>query len=295
MVVTTGVIYDFGIDLDFGEALALAGILSMTSLGIVAKVLADDGRLRDPIGLQIFTVVVISELITLLLIGFSLGDHVHEVSVAGIAILLGKVVGFAAVSWILSSRVLPPLVALLQRVIQVPQLSLGLLLGVLFLVVDAAELVGLHGTLGALLFGASLAGLPYQVRREIMPGLRSTAEGLFVPLFFASAGLHFTFSFVELPAWTMLALALIPLLGNFIGAFFGAYVSRLTVPYAGGIRPDGQGRGRNRAAAGASGIGDDTRIGLLIPGAGDVLLHPFHAAGHQLRREPGEPQGGPNH
>ena len=232
MLVTTGAVYDFGIDLDLTEALALAGILSMTSLGIVAKVLSDEGRLREPIGLQIFTVVVISELITLLLIGFSIGDHVHEVSVSGIAILLGKVVGFAAVSWVLSSRVLPPMVALLQRLIQVPQLSLGLLLGVLFLVVDAAELFGLHGTLGALLFGASLAGLPYQVRREIMPGLRSTAEGLFVPLFFASAGLHFTFSFVELPAWTMLALAFIPLFGNFIGAFFGAYVSRLTVPYA---------------------------------------------------------------
>ncbi|MYC34707.1 MAG: CBS domain-containing protein [Chloroflexi bacterium] len=232
MVVTTGAIYDFGIDLGLTEALALAGILSMTSLGIVAKVLSDEGRLRDPIGLQIFTVVVISELITLLLIGFSIGDHVQEISPVGILVLLGKVAGFAAASWVLSSRVLPPLVALLQRVIQVPQLSLGLLLGVLFLVVDAAELVGLHGTLGALLFGASLAGLPYQVRREIMPGLRSTAEGLFVPLFFASAGLHFTFSFVELPAWTMLALALIPLFGNFIGAFIGAYVSRLTVPYA---------------------------------------------------------------
>ncbi len=232
MVVTTGAIYDFGIDLELTEALALAGILSMTSLGIVAKVLSDEGRLRDPIGLQIFTVVVISELITLLLIGFSIGEHVHEVSVTGILILLGKVIGFAAVSWVLSSRVLPPLVALLQRLIQVPQLSLGLLLGVLFLVVDAAELFGLHGTLGALLFGASLAGLPYQVRREIMPGLRSTAEGLFVPLFFASAGLHFTFSFLGLPLWTMLALALIPLLGNFVGAFIGAYVSRLTVPYA---------------------------------------------------------------
>ena len=232
MVVTTGVIYDFGIDLELTEALALAGILSMTSLGIVAKVLSDEGRLREPIGLQIFTVVVISELITLLLIGFSIGDHVHEISPVGILILLGKVVGFAAASWLLSSRVLPPMVALLQRLIQVPQLSLGLLLGVLFLVVDAAELFGLHGTLGALLFGASLAGLPYQVRREIMPGLRSTAEGLFVPLFFASAGLHFTFSFVGLPVWTMLALALIPLFGNFIGAFLGAYVSRLTVPYA---------------------------------------------------------------
>ena len=232
ILVTTSVIYDFGINLNFSQALALAGVLSMSSLGIVAKVLADDGRLREPIGLQIFTVVVIAELITLLLIGFSIGEHVQAFSITGLLFLLGKIAGFAVISWVLSSRVLPPVVALLQRVIQVPQLSLGLLMGVLFLVVDAAEVMGLHGTLGALLFGASLSGLPYQVRQEIMPGLRSTAEALFVPLFFASAGLHFTFSFVELPLWTMAALALIPLVGNFMGAFLAAYVSRLTVPYA---------------------------------------------------------------
>ena len=113
-----------------------------------------------------------------------------------------------------------------------PNSSLGLLLGFLFLIVWGAELIGLHGSLGALLFGASLSGLPYQVRREITPGLRSVAEGLFVPLFFASAGLQFSFSFVTLPVWTMVALALIPLFGNFVGAFIGAYLSRLTVPYA---------------------------------------------------------------
>ena len=232
MLVTTDLVFDFGLRLAFTEALALAGILSMTSLGIVAKVLVDDGRLKEPVGMQIFTVVVISELIVLLIIGFSIGEHVHEVSPVGILILLGKVAGFAVASWILSSRVLPPVVALLQRVIQVPQLSLGLLLGFLFLIVWGAELIGLHGSLGALLFGASLSGLSYQVRREITPGLRSVAEGLFVPLFFASAGLQFSFSFITLPVWTMVALALIPLFGNFIGAFIGAYLSRLTVPYA---------------------------------------------------------------
>ncbi len=232
MLVTTDLVFDFGLRLAFTEALAVAGVLSMTSLGIVVKVLVDDGRLKEPVGLQIFTVVVIAELITLLLIGFSIGEHAHEVSPVGILILFGKVAGFAVVSWILSSRVLPPLVALLQRVIQVPQLSLGLLLGFLFLIVWGAELMGLHGSRGALLFGASLSGLPYQVRREITPGLRSVAEGLFVPLFFASAGLQFSFSFVTLPVWTMAALAVIPLLGNFVGAFIGAYVSRLTVPYA---------------------------------------------------------------
>ena len=232
MLVTTEWVFDFGLALNFTESLALAGVLSMTSLGIVVKVLADDGHLKRPIGLQIFTVVIIAELITLLLIGFSIGEHAHEVSPVGILILLGKVAGFAVVSWVLSSRVLPPVVALLQRVIQVPQLSLGLLLGVLFLVVYGAEVIGLHGSLGALLFGASISGLPYQVRREIIPGVRSVAEGLFVPLFFASAGLSFSFTFVTLPLWTMAGLALIPLVGNFAGAFIGAYVSRLTVPYA---------------------------------------------------------------
>ena len=232
MLVTTDLVVDFGLSLSFSEALALAGVLSMTSLGIVVKVLSDDGKLKEPIGLQIFTVVVIAELITLLIIGFSIGEHVSELTPTGILILLGKVAGFAVVSWLLSSRVLPPVVSLLQRVIQVPQLSLGLLLGTLFVVIAAAELMGLHGSLGALLFGAALSGLPYQVRREITPGLRSVAEGLFVPLFFASAGLQFSFSFVTLPVWSMVALALIPLVGNFVGAFIGAYISRLTVPYA---------------------------------------------------------------
>ena len=187
MLVTTDLVFDFGLQLNFTESLALAGVLSMTSLGIVAKVLTDGGHLKQPVGLQIFTVVIIAELIALLVIGFSIGEHAHQVSPIGILILLGKVAGFSVVTWVLSSRVLPPLVALLQRVIQVPQLSLGLLLGMLFLIVYGAESVGLHGSLGALLFGASLSSLPYQVQREIIPGIRSVAEGFFVPLFFASA------------------------------------------------------------------------------------------------------------
>ena len=232
LLVTSGVVLDIGIDLSFNQALALAGILSMSSLGIVAKVLSDEGRLREPVGLQIFTVVVIAELLTLLVIGFSIGEFTYDLTALDILFLIGKIVAFAALAWILSSRVLPPLVGMLQRIIQVPQLSLGLLLGVLFLMVDAAELMGLHGTLGALLFGASLSGLTYQVRSDMMPGLRSVAEGFFVPLFFASAGLYFSFAFLTMPWWIMLTLALIPFAGNFLGAFLGAYLSRLRAPYA---------------------------------------------------------------
>lgn len=71
----------------------------MTSLGIVAKVLADDGQLKGPIGLQIFTVVIIAELVVLLVIGFSIGEHNQEVSAVGILVLLAKIAGFTVVSW----------------------------------------------------------------------------------------------------------------------------------------------------------------------------------------------------
>ena len=232
LAVTSDMIYDFGLGLTFTGSLALAGILALTSLGVVAKVLVDEGRLKQPIGIQIFTTALIAELLTLLLVGFTIGEHVHHLSWQSLLILPAKIAVFTVVTWVLASRVLPPLIVLLKRFLHVPQLSFGLILGGLFMTVVGAEHMGLHGSLGALLFGAALSGLPYHVRRDIVPGMRSTAEGLFVPLFFASAGLHLSLAFTELPVWTIAALVVIPLAGKFAAAFIGASVARLDVPIA---------------------------------------------------------------
>ena len=95
-------------------------------------------------------------------------------------VLLAEIAGFVVVTWVLSTKLLPPAIIFLRRLLQVPELSFGLLIGGLFLVVVAAEKMGLHGTIGALLFGTALSGLPQRVHRDIMPGMRSAAEGLFV-------------------------------------------------------------------------------------------------------------------
>ena len=134
------------------------------------------------------------------------------------------------------------MIVFLKRVLNVPQLSYGLLLGGLFLMVVGAEKIGLHGTLGRiLLFGGSLTRLPKQVRQDVLPGMRSTAEGLFVPLFFASAGLYIDLSFMAMPLWTIVALVTIPMLGKLLGAAVGAYVTRLdiTLPLATGLMAKG--------------------------------------------------------
>ena len=233
MIVTYDLVgVDFGLDMEFNEALSLAGILSLSSLGLVAKVLADKGLLKELIGLRIFTAVIIAEVLALLVVGLTLGGDEHSVlSAIGVLELLGKIAGATVVIWIVSAKLLPRVMALLQRFLNVPELSYGLLIGGLFLVVVGAErLGGLHGSLGALLFGAALSGLPHRMREDIMPGMRSTAEGLFVPLFFASAGLYLDMSFINLPPMTVIGLLLIPLVGKLIASFVGTYLARLDTP-----------------------------------------------------------------
>ena len=233
LVVTSDLFHlDFALGLHFTEGLALAGILSLSSLGLVVKVLADGGHLKEPIGLKIFTTVIIAEVLALLVVGFTVGEHGHGLSTMGVLRILGQIAGFVVVAWVLSARVLAPAIGYLQRFLNVPELSFGLLFGGLFLMVVGAEAIGLHGSIGALLFGTALSGLPQRVRLDIMPGMRSASEGLFVPLFFASAGLQFDLSFLNLPGATIAALVLVPLLGKFAGSFVSTYVTRLEAPFA---------------------------------------------------------------
>ena len=173
----------------------------------------------------------------LFVVGFSISEHLtsdhgHQLDWFSVASLTAQIVLFTVATWVVSTKVLPRVIVLLHHLLQVPQLSFGVLLGGLFLVVVGAEHAGLHGSLGALLFGAALSTLPYQVRRDIMPGMRGAAEGFFVPLFFASAGLHLSLEFTRLAPETVIGLTLVPLAGKFAGAFISAFISRLHAPVA---------------------------------------------------------------
>ena len=237
LAVTTDYIFDLQLDLSFTEALGLAGVLSLSSLGVVAKALIDEGHLREPVGVQIFTAVIIVELIALFVVGFAISERFTSGEQGGLEVVtvartIAEILGFAVVTWFVASKLVPRILGLLHRLLRVPQFAFGMLLGGLFLVVTVAEEVGLHGSLGALLFGAALSFLPYQMRRDIMPGLRSAAEGFFVPLFFASAGLQLSLDFLKLPLETVLALALVPLAGKVGASFLSAYATRVKAPFA---------------------------------------------------------------
>ena len=130
------------------------------------------------------------------------------------------------------SYLFSPLVIRLRAWIGVPQLSLGLMAGSLFLAGVGADRVGLHSSLGALLFGTALSALPHRLRSEVMPSMRGIGHGLFIPLFFASAGLHIDLSFRELSALTILAVVAAAVFGKLAGSVAGPLAARLTTPFA---------------------------------------------------------------
>ena len=62
------------LDLPWASSIAVSGLISLSSLGVVAKVLSNLGHLKEPLGLEVFTTVVIVELVGLLVVGFTLEE-----------------------------------------------------------------------------------------------------------------------------------------------------------------------------------------------------------------------------
>ena len=119
------------LDLSTPAAIAISGIIALSSLGVAAKVLSDLNHLKEPLGMEIFTTVVMVELMGLLLVGFALQEleDPGDFSPWLILRLLGQIVAFAVIAWLLASHLLPPMVLRLRRWISASQLSFGILVG----------------------------------------------------------------------------------------------------------------------------------------------------------------------
>ena len=231
LAVTSG-LWGFGLGLRLPAALALAGVLALSSVGIASAVLAGRGLLKEQTGLRVFTTVIIAETLVLLLVAATISGFDRVPAVGGAAVQLASMAGLALVVWIAGARLLPRAGELLRRVPGAAALNFVLLAGSLALAAAGAEAVGLHGFLGALLLGASLSGLPHRLRDGMLPGMRRFAEAWQTPLFLAAAGVHLDASFLGLPAAVAAALVCIPLAGKFAGALAGARLAGLDTPLA---------------------------------------------------------------
>jgi Kef-type K+ transport system membrane component KefB len=215
--------FGIALDMDFVASFAIASIIATSSLGVTAKILSDMGKLKSTVGLEIFTITAIVEFIAIIvasvLVQVDSSEQFPEVT--EFVWLFAKMIIFFAVAWLLSAYALPPFFRMIDKHLKVQEIYFAIVIGVILLIAYFAEVSGIHGAIGALLLGIALSKMEKREFEQVSKSVSTIGNGIFIPIFFAGIGIHFTTSFVELPI-----LIIVGFLGIIIaGKFFASHIA----------------------------------------------------------------------
>lgn len=206
------------------EVLLMAGITTISSSAIVAKVLVDLKRTANPetemiLGIIMFEDVFLAVYISILS-GLVLSD---SGSVGGVLLSASYALGFMLLFIIVGRKAAP----LLDKLFNVRSNELFLLLvfGSLFLVAGFSETIHVAEAIGALLVGLVLAETTHQKRIEhlILP-----FKDFFGAMFFFSFGLSIDPFTLGDAVWLSLGAVAITLAGNFIAGLIAGRSAKLS-------------------------------------------------------------------
>lgn len=226
-----GINFTFGLLLGFlggfpvAEALVIAGITTISSSAIVAKVLVDLKRTANPetemiLGITMFEDIFLAVYISILS-GFVLSD---SSSIGGVLLSALVSLGFMLTIIVLGRKAVP----LLNKWLRIRSNELfGLVIfGALFLIAGFSETIHVAEAIGALLVGLVLAETEHAKRIEhlIMP-----FRDFFGAVFFFSFGLSIDpMSLGGNAVWLALAAVVITFAGNFIAGMLAGRTANLS-------------------------------------------------------------------
>jgi len=225
-------LFGIALDMDFIKSFAIASVIGASSLGVTAKILTDMGKLRSTIGLEIFTVTGIVEFIAIIVTSVLLQIDASEEFLESMDYvwLFAKMLIFFTIAGLLSVYALPHFFRFIKKHLRVEQMYFAVVVGVILLVAYFAEISGIHGAIGALLLGIAVSRMSKEEYQEISKSVRTIGYGIFIPIFFAGIGLHFSTSFLELPIWVIAGFLAIIIGVKFGGSFLAVSIAKVKFP-----------------------------------------------------------------
>jgi len=209
------------------QAFVVGVALSISAIAVAAKVFMDFHLMHHSIGQVSISAAVIDDIIGLVLLGIvtELIATGAPPGVLSLAILLGKVVTFFGITWVIGHHLTQPFWNVLNKV-HMPGLRLMVLLATALLYGLFAETLGLHFILGPF-----MAGLYFEPKRvgkvtyaHIDATVKTVTKGVLGPVFFASIGLTVDVSaMIETPAF-LAVLLIVAIAGKLIGCGLPAYM-----------------------------------------------------------------------
>jgi len=222
------VIFSLSIDISLVKSLALASVIGASSLGVTAKVLTDMGRLKSTIGLEIFTITAIIEFIAIVVTSVIIQiGSTGTPEVEDFIWLFAKMIIFFVIAGLASVFVLPHFFRIIKKHLQAEQVYFAIVIGMILLVAYLAEISGIHGAIGALLLGIAVSRMTRREYLEISKSVKAVGYGIFIPIFFAGIGLHFSPDFIDLPIYVIVGFLAIIIGVKFLGAYLAVKIAKM--------------------------------------------------------------------
>ncbi len=220
--------FGLSLDMNFTQAFAIGSVIAASSLGVTAKILSDLGKLKSAIGLEIFTVTAIVEFIAIIVTSVLIQVNSSDTPVVSEFFwLFAKMIIFFAVAGLLSVYVLPKFFRMLKKHLRGKQIYFGVIIGVILLVAYLAEISGIHGAVGALLLGIAMSRMAKDEYSDISTNIGVIGHGLFIPIFFAGIGLHFSLGFLNLDLWIIAVFIGIIIGVKFVSSYIAVRIAKM--------------------------------------------------------------------
>lgn len=209
---TLGLLLGWMLDFPFKETLVIAGITTISSSAIVAKVLVDLKRTANPETEMILGIIMFEDVFLAVYISILSGLVLSgATSLGGVLLSALMALGFMLVFIVLGRKAVPFLNRFLN--IRSNETFALVIFGGLFLVAGIGETIHVAEAIGALLVGLVLAETEHMKRIEhlILP-----FRDFFGAVFFFSFGLSIDPLSLGGAVWYSLAAVVITLIGNFV-------------------------------------------------------------------------------
>ncbi len=211
-------------------SLFLGTALSIASVKIVATVIREMNFMRRTVGQVILASAIIDDtvgwMITAVIFSLALEGHIDAWSVG--KSVIGTLV-FMGLSLTIGRRIVYTIIRWVNDTFVSDFAVISAILAIMILMAIATDLIGVHTVLGAFVAGILIGESPI-LTKHIDEQLRGLIVAFFMPVFFATAGLHADLTILKDPALLALTVGLILIasLGKFAGAFAGGTLAGLS-------------------------------------------------------------------
>lgn len=219
-------VFNVVLAMDFALSALLSSVMALTSLGVVVRIASELQILRGKYGLRLTGMAVLNEMMGLVLASAVLEMLIHE-GAPGYAVMVIRVPLFFLLAGLIGYFIVPKVIRKTEMVFKVKAASFAMLMAIILMFAYLSSLAGLHGVLGSLIAGFAMSRMKWDpIIVKTVDQLKGFAHGIFIPLFFAGAGLYVTRDFLGMEIFAACMIALVFILSK-IGA--GLIISKLMV------------------------------------------------------------------